>query len=79
MPRANRVQVFTKVKDGSSSKPVDWVEMSIDDALMSGEHQFRCIECNQKVKLHQDRVGKMASHPEHIKRNPNCSLSDPLN
>jgi hypothetical protein len=78
MPLTDSVEVFTRVKDASSTKLVDWIQMSVTDALRSGEHQFRCIECHEKVKLHQDRKGKMASHPEHIKRNPKCSLSDPL-
>jgi hypothetical protein len=77
MPLTDKVEVFTRKRE-NSSKPWDWVEMSVEDATKSGEDQFRCVECHQKIRLHQDRVGKVGAHPEHLKRNPQCSLSDPL-
>lgn len=77
MPRADKVKMQGWVAS-NSGRHFGWMVVSIEDALKSGEHQFRCVECDQPVRLHQDRKGKMASHPEHRKRNPQCSLSDPL-
>lgn len=38
---------------------------------------FRCVECGKAVRPHKDG-GHGAAHFEHLRRNPQCSLSDPL-
>ena len=37
---------------------------------------FRCIECHEFVRPHREG-GNAAAHFEHLRRNPDCSLSDP--
>lgn len=38
---------------------------------------FRCTECGKSVRPHKDG-GHGAAHFEHLRRNAECSLSDPL-
>lgn len=61
--------------------------VSIDQALLlrdSGNYvfnglikQMHCIECGKPVRPYRESVSKDA-HFEHLDRNPDCSLSDPL-
>lgn len=37
---------------------------------------FRCVECDMKVRPHRESLYGRA-HFEHIRRNPKCTLSDP--
>ncbi len=37
---------------------------------------FRCVECGESVRAHKDGGGAQA-HFEHLRRNPDCRLSDP--
>ena len=38
---------------------------------------FKCVECGKTVRPHARGKGQKA-HFAHLKRNPNCSLSDKL-
>jgi hypothetical protein len=38
---------------------------------------FRCMECCRSVRPH-NAGGVACAHFEHLKRNPNCRLSDPV-
>lgn len=43
----------------------------------TGRLDYRCIECRRPVRPHRDG-GHAAAHFEHLERNPNCRLSDPV-
>jgi hypothetical protein len=38
---------------------------------------FECVECGKAVRPHK-AGGNGSAHFEHLSRNPNCQLSDPL-
>ena len=38
---------------------------------------FNCVTCHKSVRPHRDG-GKIAAHFEHLERNADCPLSDPL-
>jgi ribosomal protein L32 len=48
-------------------------------ALRSPKLPFRgeCPECGETVRPHQAAKSGMSAHFEHLRRNKNCSLSDP--
>jgi hypothetical protein len=37
---------------------------------------FRCPECRRPVRPHVSAEGKLESHFEHFKRNPNCHFGN---
>ncbi len=37
---------------------------------------FRCVECGELVRAHKEGGGARA-YSEHLRRNPDCRLSDP--
>jgi hypothetical protein len=52
-----------------------WLVIDVDEALRTSGAK-RCVECRQTVKPHKASDKGVAAHFEHLKRNPNCSLSE---
>ena len=50
-----------------------WRVLSVDH---TNQRRGRCLECKEPVRVHRAAVNGMAAHVEHLKRNPNCDLSD---
>ena len=60
---------------------LDGREISVKEAiaLRKGKRMnigFRCTECNKHVRPHKESLYG-AAHFEHLRRNPQCRLSDP--
>jgi hypothetical protein len=64
---------------------VDGRRIWVGDAIRNREEarrlgrpfpDWRCVECGRPVRPHRGSPYG-AAHFEHLKRNPNCSLSDP--
>ena len=55
-----------------------WQTLMIIDAIERNERRGRCVECKEPVRVHRAGRTGMAAHAEHLKRNPDCSLSDHL-
>ena len=54
--------------------------LTIRDATPSARRKslgFECIECGKAVRPHK-AGGNGAAHFEHLERNPQCQLSDPI-
>ena len=60
-------------------------EIGVEDALDYKENasrngkpspDFKCIHCHKAVRPHREG-GHAAAHFEHLRRNPDCPLSDP--
>jgi lipopolysaccharide biosynthesis regulator YciM len=64
---------------------LDGREISVEKAIelrdtnqfrKNNKPNFRCMECGHSVRPH-NAGGIACAHFEHLKRNPNCGLSDP--
>lgn len=75
MPKTDRVKIQSWQTGANGQRHFGWVEVSVNDALLKGEKRGRCIECGEPVTVFEAST-EFAAHPEHRKRNPNCSLSD---
>jgi len=58
--------------------PTGWQTLTVADAIERNERRGRCVECKNPVRVHRTGRNGMAAHAEHLKRNPECSLSDHL-
>ena len=65
---------------------INGILVGIDDAIIlrdnarkvgQADPDCRCVECGRSVRPHR-ASDYGAGHFEHLERNPNCSLSDPL-
>lgn len=72
MPRAAICRLSTEI---SVEKAL--VMRDGDKALNDLIIEFRCVECGMPVRPHK-KSENMDAHFEHLRRNPNCALSDPL-
>jgi len=55
-----------------------WQTLSVKEALERNERRGRCAECKEPARVHRQGRNGMAAHVEHLKRNPQCTLSDHL-
>jgi hypothetical protein len=54
--------------------------LTIRDATPSARRKslgFECMECGKPIRPHK-AGGNGAAHFEHLERNPQCQLSDPI-
>lgn len=57
-----------------------WQRITLAQALALDKSRiFRCIECEGRVRAHQEGNNGQAPHFEHEQRNPGCSLGDCFN
>ncbi len=75
MPKTDKVRIQSWLTEQDGSRRFGWVEVTVTEALRKGEKYGRCVECDQPVTVFEASTD-FAAHPEHKKRNPNCSLSD---
>ncbi len=75
MPKTDRVKIQSWQAGEDGQRYFGWVEVNVLEALRKGEKYGRCIECGQPVTVFEASP-EFAAHPEHRKRNLNCSLSD---
>jgi len=52
--------------------------ITVDEAIEKNDRRGTCVSCGEPVRTHQKAKNGAAAHAEHIKRNPNCQLSDHL-
>jgi hypothetical protein len=48
-----------------------------DSVVKDSPLKFKCVECGKPVRPHTEAVGA-AAYFGHLRRNPNCKLSDKL-
>jgi hypothetical protein len=58
--------------------PTGWQTLTVIEAIEGNERRGRCVEYKEPVRVHRAGRNGMAAHAEHLKRNPQCSLSDQL-